>query len=305
MRRPVLDPAARALADATAQPPFLYGMPPAEARAAVRDLQHPEFFVPGVTRESLPGAGLTLFRPAGAGGPLPVVLYLHGGWVFGGEDSHGRLARELALGSGAAVAFADYTRAPEARYPVALREARAALDWIRTHGDGHGLDPARVAVAGDAEGGALAAALALVDPHGLAGQLLLCPATDASFDTGSYRDFAEGHFLRAADMRWSWDQYLPDPVHRTEMTASPLRATDADLAALPPALVVTAEADILRDEGEAYAARMRAAGVRATSVRYDGVIHGFLTLNALRGTHAAAMAIDQAGRFLASVLREK
>ncbi|WP_066363029.1 alpha/beta hydrolase [Herbidospora mongoliensis] len=305
MRRSVLEPAAKALADATAQPPFLYGMPPAEARAAIRDLQHPEFLVPGVTRERLTDAGLTLFRPDHAGGPLPVVVYLHGGWVFGGEHSHGRLARELARGSGAAVAFVHYSRAPEARYPVALREARAALGWIRSHGAAHGLDPARIAVAGDAEGGALAAALALLDPRDLAGQLLLCPATDASADTGSYWEFAEGYFLRAADMRWSWDQYLADPVHRAEMTACPLRATDADLAALPPALVITAEADILRDEGEAYAARMRAAGVTATSVRYDGVIHGFVTLNALRGTHAAAMAIDQAGRFLAQILRRK
>ncbi|NAS23571.1 alpha/beta hydrolase fold domain-containing protein [Herbidospora sp. NEAU-GS84] len=305
MRRPVLEPAARALADATAQPPFLYGMPPEEARTAIRDLQRPEMLVPGVTREHLDDANLTIFRPEGAPGPLAVVVYLHGGWVFGGEHSHGRLARELALGSGAAVAFVHYSRSPEARHPVALHETRAALDWLRVHGRAHDLDATRIAVAGDAEGGALAAALALLDRKGLAGQLLLCPATDASFDTGSYREFAEGYFLRAADMRQAWDQYLADPAHRTETTASPLRAPAQELARLPAALVITAEADVLRDEGEAYAARMRAAGATATSVRYDGVIHGFVVLNALRGTHAAAMAIDQAGRFLAHILQRK
>ncbi|TKK86200.1 alpha/beta hydrolase [Herbidospora galbida] len=305
MRRPVLEPAARALADATAQPPFLYGMPPHEARTAIRDLQSPEMLVPGVTREHLDDANVTIFRPEHATGPLAVVVYLHGGWVFGGEHSHGRLARELARGSGAAVAFVHYSRSPEARHPVALHETRAALDWLRLHGRAHGLDPTRIAVAGDAEGGALAAALALLDRRGLAGQLLLCPATDASFDTGSYREFAEGYFLRAADMRWAWDQYLADPAHRAQMTASPLRAPAQDLARLPAALVITAEADVLRDEGEAYAARMRSAGAIATSVRYDGVIHGFVALNALRGTHAAAMAIDQSGRFLAQILQRK
>ncbi|WP_062430340.1 alpha/beta hydrolase fold domain-containing protein [Herbidospora daliensis] len=296
MRRPVLEPAARALADATAQPPFLYGMPPHEARTAVRDLQNPEMLVPGVTRDHLDDVNLTIFRPEHVAGPLPVVVYLHGGWVFGGEHSHGRLARELALGSGAAVAFVHYNRAPEARHAVALHETRAALDWLRVHGRAHDLDPTRIAVAGDAEGGALAAALALLDRRGLAGQLLLCPVTDASFDTGSYREFAEGYFLRAADMRRAWDRYLADP---------PLRAPAEDLARLPAALVITAEADVLRDEGEAYAARMRSAGATATSVRYDGVIHGFVVLNALRGTHAAALAIDQAGRFLAQILQRK
>nr|WP_062336609.1 alpha/beta hydrolase [Herbidospora sakaeratensis] len=299
MRRPVLEPAARALADATAQPPFLYGMPPHEARTAIRDLQNPEMLVPGVTRDHLDDANLTIFRPERVPGPLAVVVYLHGGWVFGGEHSHGRLARELALGSGAAVAFVHYGRSPEDRHPMALHETRAALDWLRVHGRAHDLDPTRIAVAGDAEGGTLAAALALLDRRGLAGQLLLCPVTDASFDTGSYREFAEGYFLRAADMRRVWGRHL------AQMTVGPLRAPAEDLARLPAALIITAEADVLRDEGEAYAARMRSAGATATSVRYDGVIHGFVVLDALRGTHAAALAIDQAGRFLAHILQRK
>lgn len=302
MSEPVLEPAAKALADATAGPPYLYGMPPHEARAAMRDLQHPQPLVPGVARQRLDGANVTLFRPEHADGPLPVVLYLHGGWIFGDEHSHGRLARELALSAGAAVLFIHYSRCPEARFPVALQESRGVLDWVRAHGRAFGLDASRIAVAGDSEGGTLAAALGLLDGHGLAGQVLFCPATDASFDTGSYRQFAEGYFLRGADMRWSWEQYLANPAQRSEITACPLRASRRQLAGSPPALVITAEADVLRDEGEAYAANMRAAGVAATAVRYQGVIHGFVSLNALRGTHAAGMAIDQAGRFLAQVL---
>ncbi|MEU4834228.1 alpha/beta hydrolase [Streptosporangium sp. NPDC023615] len=296
MSKPVLDPAAQAFADATASPPFLYGMPPWEGRRAMRDVQCPQIPVPGTVAQEI--AGLTVYRPERLDGALPVVLYLHGDWVFGDEHSESRLARELALSAGAAVAFVHYSLAPEARYPVALEECLGALEWVRRHGAGLGLDASRIAVAG----GNLAAALALRAGARLAGQVLLCPATDASCDTASYREFAEGYFLRADGMRWSWDQYVPDEGRRPESTASPLRATRRELAGLPPTLVITAEADVLRDEGEAYAANLRGAGVPVSAVRYQGVIHGFLTLNALRGTHTAQEAIDQAGRFLARTL---
>ncbi|MFC4117811.1 alpha/beta hydrolase [Nonomuraea zeae] len=192
MTKPVLEPAAQAFADATANPPYLYGIPPHQARTAVGDVQRPEPAVPGVSRQRLREAGVTVFRAERTGGLLPVVLYLHGGWVFGDEHTHGRLARELALCATAAVVFVHYSRAPEARYPVALEESGAALDWVRTRGKAYGLDASRIAVAGDSEGGALAAALCLLDRRGLAGQVLFCPVTDASFDTGSYHDFAEG-----------------------------------------------------------------------------------------------------------------
>lgn len=300
--KPVLEPAAKAFADATASPPYLYGMPPDEARTAVTDLQHPQLLVPGTTRQRPDDANVTIFRPEHVTGLLPVVLYLHGGWVFGDERTHGRLARELALGAGAAVVFVHYSRSPESRYPVALKECGAALDWVRAGGEAFGLDPSRIAVAGDSEGGALAAALCLLDRHALAGQVLLCPATDAACDTGSHHEFAEGYFLRRDGMRWTWEQYTCSAEQRAEITASPLRAPVRSLARLPPTLVITAEADVLRDEGEAYAARLREAGVQVTAIRYQGIIHGFVTLNALRGTQAAHSAIDQAGRFLARVL---
>ncbi|TYB70247.1 alpha/beta hydrolase [Nonomuraea sp. PA05] len=296
MSKPVLDPAAQAFADATANPPFLYGMPPREGRTAMRDVQQPQILVPGTVGQEV--AGLTIYRPEHSDAALPVVLYAHGDWVFGDEHSDGRLARELALKAGVAVAFVHYSLAPEARYPVALEECLGALDWIRKHGAGLGLDASRTAVAG----GNLAAALALRAGGLLAGQVLLCPATDAACATRSHREFAEGYFLRADGMRWCWDQYLPDEDVGAESTASPLRATRRELAGLPPTLVITAEADVLRDEGEAYAVRLRSAGVPVAAVRYQGVIHGFLTLNALRGTHSAQEAIDQAGRFLARAL---
>ncbi|MFI6479966.1 alpha/beta hydrolase [Nonomuraea sp. NPDC050663] len=296
MTKPVLDPVAQAFADATASPPFLYGMAPREGRQAMRDVQQPQILVPGTVSQEI--AGLTIYRPEGCDDALPVVLYVHGDWVFGGEHSDSRLARELALKARTAVAFVHYSLAPEARYPVALEECMGALDWVRRHGAGLALDASRIAVAG----GNLAAALALRAGARLAGQVLLYPATDASCDTGSYRDYAEGYFLRADGMRWYWDQYIPDDGRRAESTASPLRATRRELSGLPPTLVITAEADVLRDEGEAYAVRLRGAGVPVTAVRYLGVIHGFLTLNALRGTHSAQEAIDQAGHFLARAL---
>ncbi|WP_374238085.1 alpha/beta hydrolase [Actinoplanes sp. DH11] len=163
-----------------------------------------------------------------------------------------------------------------------------------------------MAVAGDSVGGNMAIALTLTAKQRgdvpLAGQVLFYPVTDAGFDTGSYRQFAEGYFLRRDAMRWFWDQYTTDPARRAEITASPLRATTEQLTGLPPALVIVAEADVLRDEGEAYANRLRAAGVPVTAVRYQGVIHDFVMLNALRETRAAEGAIRQAADFLSTVL---
>ncbi|MGV9308752.1 MULTISPECIES: alpha/beta hydrolase [unclassified Nonomuraea] len=301
MSKPVLEPAAQAFADATANPPYLFELPPEEGRKAVDQVQSPEIEVPGTTRETV--ENLTIFRPADATGPLPVILYIHGaGWVFGNDHTHGRLARELARGTGAAVVFVNYSLSPEARYPVANQQNRAALHWVLTHGATFGLDAARIAVAGDSVGGNMAAALTLTAREHLKAQVLFYPVTDAGFDTGSYRQFATGYFLRRDAMQWFWDQYTTSDEQRAEITASPLRATTEDLAGLPPALVITAEADVLRDEGEAYADKLRQAGVPVVAVRYQGVIHDFVMLNALRDTHAAEAAINQAVSFLKGIL---
>jgi acetyl esterase/lipase len=314
MSEPILEAAAQAFCEATANPPYLFDLGPIDGRKAVDDAQSPEIDVPGTTRETLtiPGGPtgsvpVTIFRPDGAEGPLPVVLYIHGaGWVFGNDHTHGRLARELALGTGAAVVFPNYSLSPEARYPVAIQENYAVAQWVSTHGAEHGLDPTRLAVAGDSVGGNMAASLTLTaKEHGdirLAAQVLFYPVTDASFDTESYHQFATGYFLRRDGMQWFWDQYTTSETDRAQITASPLRASTEQLADLPPALIITAEADVLRDEGEAYAGKLRAAGVPVTAVRYQGVIHDFVMLNALRGTHAAQAAIAQAAAFLRDAL---
>ncbi|MFE3636496.1 alpha/beta hydrolase [Streptomyces cellostaticus] len=303
---PVLEPAAAEFAQATAQPPFLFQIPPAEGRKAVDEVQSGPSNPPAVDEEWVTVTGgptgevrARVVRPAGASGRLPVVVYIHGaGWVFGNAHTHDRLVRELAVGTGAAVVFPEYALSPEHRYPVAVEQNWTVARWITTDGAGHGLDASRIAVAGDSVGGNMSAALTLMAKErgglDLRAQVLFYPVTDASFDTGSYHQFAEGYFLRRDGMRWFWDQYTTDERERAEITASPLRATTEQLTGLPPALVITAEADVLRDEGEAYANKLRAAGVPVTAVRYQGIIHDFVMLNALRGTHAAQSAIDLA-----------
>ncbi|MER7511246.1 alpha/beta hydrolase [Streptomyces lavendulae] len=311
--RPVLEGAAQAFADATAKPPFLYEIPVAEGRKAVDGVQSGEgVALPPVDDEwtVVPGGPTgevrtRIVRPRGATGTLPVILYIHGaGWVFGDAHTHDRLVRELAVGAHAAVVFPEYDRSPEARYPVAIEQSYAVARWITAEGAAHDLDPARIAVAGDSVGGNMSAALTLMAKERgdvrLLAQVLFYPVTDASFDTASYEDFAEGYFLRRDAMLWFWDQYTTDETERAQVTASPLRATTEQLTGLPPALVITAEADVLRDEGEAYAARLREAGVPVTALRALGTIHDFVMLDALRDTRAARLAL----RLATGTLRE-
>jgi acetyl esterase len=311
----VLEPAAQEFADATANPPYLFDLPIEDGRRTVDDVQSRPVDKPAADLEdiSVPGGpdgevAVRIVRPSGVRGALPVILYVHGaGWVFGDRHTHDRLIRELAVGVGAAVVFPDYRRSPEARYPSALEESWAVARWIVEHGAEKDLDRARIAVAGDSVGGNMSAALTLLAKQrgglDLAAQVLFYPVTDAAFDTDSYHQFAEGYFLRRDAMQWFWDQYTTDQAQRDEITASPLRATTEQLSGLPPALVITAEADVLRDEGEAYANKLRQAGVPVVAVRYQGIIHDFAMLNALRGTNAAGAAITQATTYLRQALR--
>lgn len=304
--RPVLEPAAQAFAEATANPPYLFDLGPAEGRKAVDEVQSGDIEKPAVDEEwiAVPGGPTgqvraRIVRPAGVTGALPVIVYIHGaGWVFGNAHTHDRLVRELAVGTGAAVVFPEYDLSPEARYPVAVEQNYAVAKWAVEQGAAKGLDGSRVAVAGDSVGGNMAAALTLMAKQRgdvpLAAQVLFYPVTDASFDTPSYHQFAEGYFLRRDAMQWFWDQYTTDEAERAQITASPLRASTEQLTGLPPALVITGEADVLRDEGEAYANKLREAGVAVTAVRYQGIIHDFVMLDALRETHAAQAAIGQA-----------
>ena len=310
----VLEPAAAEFAAATANPPYLFDLGPTEGRKVVDDVQSGEIAKPAIDEEwiTVPGGPTgavqaRIVKPAGATGALPVVLYIHGaGWVFGNAHTHDRLVRALAVGAGAAVVFPEYDLSPEARYPVAIEQNFAVARWVVTDGAGEGLDAGRIAVAGDSVGGNMAAALTLMAKERgdvpLVQQVLFYPVTDAAFDTGSYHDFATGYFLRRDAMQWFWDQYTTDESQRQQITASPLRATAEQLAGLPPALVITAEADVLRDEGEAYANQLRAAGVPVVATRYQGIIHDFVMLNALRGTNAAGAAIGQAVSTLRAAL---
>jgi acetyl esterase len=224
-----------------------------------------------------------------------VVLYFHGGgWVLGDKETHDRLVRELATGAQATVVFVANTPAPEARYPVAIEQAYAATAWVARNGTAIGVDPARLALAGDSVGGNMVAAVTLLakERQGprIAFQLLFYPVTDASFDNASHTQFAEGPWLTRQAMGWFWDSYAPDVAVRNEPTASPLRASLAQLQGLPPALVITDENDVLRDEGEAYAHKLMAAGVPVTATRYLGAIHDFVLLNPIAQATAALRA---------------
>ncbi|WP_326834576.1 alpha/beta hydrolase [Amycolatopsis rhabdoformis] len=306
-----LEPAARELADATANPPFLYELGPDAARKVLDDLQSGDVVKPAVDDEwlTVPAAvgdvPVRIVKPAGATGTLPVILYVHGGgWILGNAGTHDRLVREFATGVGAAVVFVEYTRSPEAHYPVAIEQAYATAQWVGREGAAKGLDASRMAVAGDSVGGNMTAALALMAKNRgdvtFVQHSLYYPVTDAGMDTESYHLFEHGPFLTAKAMEWFWDAYLPDPAERKQITASPLQASLEQLAGLPPAFLIVDEYDVLRDEGEAYAAKLRLAGVAVTTVRYDGILHDFMMLDPVRDTHAAKAATAQA----IAVLRE-
>jgi acetyl esterase len=305
----VLEPAAQELAEATSKPPFLYQLDYPEARKVLEDLQAAPVDKLPIDEEwiTLPSpfgdASVRIIKPQGADGILPVILYMHGGgWVLGNAATHDRLVRELAVGANAALAFVEYPNSPEAHYPVAIEQGYATAQWIVREGSSKGLDPSRIAVAGESVGGDMTSALTLMAKERGDVQFvhagIYYPVTDAAMDTGSYDEFAEGPYLTRKAMEWFWDAYTTDPGQRSEITASPNQATIEQLKGLPPTLLLVDEADVLRDEGEAYAAKLRMAGVPVTTVRYDGTVHDFMLLNSLSQTKAARAAIAQATAFL-------
>ena len=309
-----LEPQAQAFVDATSEPPFLYQLTPEEGRKAVDGVQDSEIWKPEIDEEWITVQGgptgsvpVRIVKPQGSTGTLPVILYTHGaGWVFGNAHTHDRLVRDLAVGANAAVVFPEYDRSPEASYPVANEQSYAVAQWVVAGGAAKGLDGSRMAVAGDSVGGNMAIALTLMAKErgdvSFVQQVLFYPVTDAGFDTESYDEFAEGYFLSREGMKWFWDQYTTSEEERAEITASPLRATTEQLTGLPPALVITAAADVLRDEGEAFAAQLRQASVPVTQVRYGGIIHDFVMVNSMHDTHAATAAVAQAAAVLARAL---
>ena len=239
---------------------------------------------------------LRVYRPAGvpASTPLAVLVFFHGGgWVIGDLETHDVLCRQLTAGSGVSVVSVDYRLAPEHKFPAAVDDAWAATRWVVAHAGELAVDASRLAVGGDSAGGNLAAVVALLardkGAPAIAVQVLIYPVTDLVGETRSYRDFAEGYLLTREGMRWFIAHYLTAEAEAADWRASPLRAQS--LAGLPPALIVTAGFDPLRDEGEAYAERLRDAGVRVDSVCYGGMIHGFVPMGRLLDTAGRAISL--------------
>jgi acetyl esterase len=309
-----LDPESRRLIDLmlAANRPAWNTLSPGDARAQYLALrpgaQGPRPADVTVIDRTIPGpAGalpVRLYRPASAtaDSALPALVFAHGGgWVFGNLDSHDVLCAQLALEAGIAVFAVDYRLAPEARFPGAFDDVVAGLQWVAANGASVGIDPSRLAIGGDSAGGNLAAAVALwARDHGgptLRLQLLVYPVTDAVARADSYRRYEDGYGLNAVTMEWFFDHYTPDKSTRGDWRVSPLRAKS--LAGLPPALVVTAGYDPLRDEGRAYAFRLQQEGTLADLVEFGGMLHGFLSSpmflhGARRGTSLCAAALREA-----------
>ncbi|MEI9909305.1 MAG: alpha/beta hydrolase [Bacteroidota bacterium] len=250
-----------------------------------------------------------IVKPQNAKENLPVFMFFHGGgWVLGDYPTHRRMVRDLVVESGAVAIFPDYTPSPEARFPVAINQAYAATKWVAAHGQEIGVNGKRLAVAGNSVGGNMAAVVALMakDKNGpeIKLQVLLWPVTDASFTNESYNAFASDRFLTRNMMIWFWDNYTTSAQDRNNIYASPLRAQKEQLKGLPPALVQTAENDVLRDEGEAYARKLDEAGVAVTLTRYNGMIHDWGLLNALAGVPATKAAMLQAAAELKAALNK-
>ncbi len=251
---------------------------------------------------------LYIMKPEHVSGNPGVLLFIHGGvWIVGNFQNHQRLLRDLVVGSGQIGVFVEYTSLPQAIFPTQIEECYAALKWVAEHAGEFGADGTRIAVAGNSVGGNMTAALSLMskDRKGpkISFQALLIPATDASVDTESYQEYGTGRFLTRAFMKYGWDLYAPDAKTRDNPYVSPLRASIEELKGLPPALVITAENDPLRDEGEAYARKLKQAGVSVDAVRYNGTIHDFVALNALRDVPSTEAAIEQVNEGLREHLK--
>jgi acetyl esterase len=313
---PVLEPKTQAFIDSlsAAGGPPIYTLTPEVARAVLANAQEVAVDRPPASIEDTTfpvgptgTVRIRIVRPPQATGPLPVIFHIHGGgWILGDKDTHDRLTRELAVGANAAVVFVDYDRSPEARYPTAIEQAYASILYVVEHAQALKVDATRLALFGDSVGGNMSAALTLMAKERRGPrftlQVLFYPVTNANLDTGSYNTFANGPWLTKKAMQWFWDAYLPDASARSQPTASPLNATVEQLKGLPEAFVAVDENDVLRDEGEAYARKLSQAGVRVTSVRYNGTIHDFALLNAISDTPAVRAAVAQATSALRTAL---
>lgn len=300
-----LEPVTQQFIDSLASAPPLKSFLATEARAILARAQLGPVGKPRADIEDLIFAvgptgtvPIRVTRPPGAKHPLPFVMLFHDGSpVVGDRQMYDRLVREIAVGAGAAVFFVDTDRVFQSPYPVAVEQAYAATKHVVDEASRLNVDASRLAIVGDGVGGNVAAVLTLLakERRGpkIDFQVLLYPIAGADFETASYRQFADGPWLTRAAMKWFWDIYMPDEAQRRDSKCTPLNATSEQLRNLPDALVIVAEADVLRDEGEAYARKLSDAGVRVTSIRYNGTIHDFVLLDALADTPAVRSAVAQ------------
>lgn len=310
-----LDPQDQTFLDqlAAADGPPLYTLSYSAARDVLDKLQAgPVDMLPAqISKRTVPGGptgpvSVHVVRPEGVKGDLPGIVYIHGGgWVLGNFKTHQRLVRELADGAKATVVFVEYTPSPEAQFPVPIEQAYAVAKWVAANGREIGVDPSRLAVAGDSVGGDMTAAVTMMAKErggpDFRKQVMLYPVTDANFDTASYNRFAENCWLTKPAMKWFWDAYAPHLKDRQNPLAAPLRATVDQLRGLPPALMIT-DSDALYDEGTAYAQKLREAGVPLQLSHYPEITHDFMMLNALRDTESNKRAVAEATAALREAL---
>lgn len=307
MKRTVqLEPAAEVVCEENSNPPLIFQLPPSKGRQVLEDAQsQPVCMCPAQIQSTMVSVGtwgripLYIVTPECIKDPSDIIFYIHGaGWVFGSFHTHEKLVRELAARTNCIVVFPEYSRSPEVRYPVAIEQCFSVLYYLSKLLSGMGIrmNPDTLTVAGDSVGGNMAIAMTLMTKFRggpkIQKQLLYYPVTNACFDTGSYCEFAEDYYLYRAGMIWFWNQYTTSMRDRNQITASPLRANQEQLAGLPEAMILNGEADVLRDEGEAYARNLRAAGVPVTAPRFQAIIHDFVMLNALDQTKACRAAMD-------------
>jgi acetyl esterase len=317
--KPVLDPTTQAFIDSleAAGGKPIYTLSYADARKILEDAQAINVRkLPAEIEEKVFPVGPTgqvsvrIYRPPNAKGPLPVVMYFHGGgWVLGSKNTHDRLVRDLVNGANAAFVFVNYTPSPEAQFPVPVEQCYAATKYVADNGKELGLDPGRLALAGESVGGYTTAVVAQLAKErngpSIRYQVLMYPVTDSSMSQPSYEEFADGPWLTKAGMAWFWDAYAPNKADRKKTMASPLSATVEQLKGLPPALLITDENDILRDEGEQYARKLIQAGVEVTPIRVLATHHDYALLNALADTPATKLTVQIVSEKLAEALGSK
>ena len=307
MRRSVpLEREAELVCDKSAIPPLIFQLPPAKGREVLEQAQDaPVYKYPAeikiipVQTSNWGIINVYFIMPDNRGDRSNVIYYIHGaGWVFGSFHTHDKLVRELAARTNSIVVFPEYTRSPEAKYPTAIEQCYEVMcllpDLLLEVDCKARLET--LTVAGDSVGGNMATIMTIMSKSRkgpkIHKQLMYYPVTNACFSTPTYYQFAVNYYLYRAGMMWFWDQYTTSKKERNHITASPLRATIEELEGLPDAMILNGEADVLRDEGEAYAIKLRKAGVDVTAIRFQAIIHDFVMLNALDQTKACRAAMD-------------